>query len=138
MKWRFNFVLRKSCSKWDRWDDASSWANIQSSSLTTYSIAGNNSLRKYRQQFSLLTVLPLLLTKKRFDNTIPWNRSGYHDFSGRFVCWTKEIFIRDIWFLSFTIYTIILQIGRNFKSEIFFIFPNRFFVHADVTFKSFS
>ena len=33
---------------------------------------------------------------------------------------------------------IILQIDRNFNSEIFFILPNSFSDHLDVTFKSFS
>ena len=44
-----NFVLRKSCTKWDRWDGAPSWENIQTSRLITFSIAGNNSLRKCQQ-----------------------------------------------------------------------------------------
>ena len=45
----FNFVLRKSCTKCYWWDGAAYLANIQSSRLTTFSIAGNNSLRKCRQ-----------------------------------------------------------------------------------------
>ena len=35
-------------------------------------------------------------------------------------------------------YTIVLQIDRNFKNEIFLILPTRFFDHTNVTFKFFS
>ena len=84
-----------------------------------------------------------LVTRKRKNKSLIFelaNCSWYHDFFGNFVCWTKKISIRVVWFLSFTMYTIVLQIDRNFKSEIFFILPNCFLDHTDHTddLKSFS
>ena len=57
----------------------------------------------------------------------------------------------DIWFIElskfssrksdfffFTRYATVLEIYRKFESEIFFVLPNHFFDHTDVTFKYFS
>ena len=127
MKWRFNFVLRRSCTKGSWWDGGPSWANIQSSRLATFSIVAPwaNVGSSFLSSLWLFTYSWLHHTMKS-----PWvfKTSCFR---------TKQMFIRDIWFPSFTIYRIILQIDWKFKSEIFFL-PNRFSDHADVTFKSFS
>ena len=75
-------------------------AYIQSTCLTAFCIsAGNNSLRKFWQKFSL-TLIILLFTKNGLVTPYHEIPANTMTFFWHLVCRTKYIFIRDIWFLS--------------------------------------
>ena len=132
MKQGFNFFLRKSFIKWGQY-----------SILSKYPIISFNNFFCSRKQ-----LLKEMSFSFNFDIIATYKEQVWlhHTMKLRWILrifWTSYLssyvnFLQGYLFLSFTIYSIVLQIDKNCKSEIFLILLNQFFDHTDVTFKSFS
>ena len=95
-----NVFSRRSCTKFDRCDGTLSWANIQSSHLTSFLIRGNNCFLMF---LIILFIYfnTIFIHKKRLRSAVPRACSGKHNFSWHLICERKQVLIWNIRFFSF-------------------------------------
>ena len=130
----FQYCFKKSSTKWGRWDSASSWANIQIT-FNKFFYSRKQLLMQMPSVVFFANFDTIIIYKKTFGYTIPWNRSGYYDFLDiLFVDLSKfSSRISDFFPLPYT---------RSFRRltgvTSFSSCQTVFFDHTHVTFKSFS